>query len=184
LNHAIAHATSILHAGGLIAYPTEAVYGLGCDPLNHAACERLFTLKQRSPEQGVLLIAAAFEQIAHFIDSATPTAAIERACATWPGPYTWVFPRASCVPDWISGAHPTIALRITAHPLAAQLCRSFGGALVSTSANRHGEAPARNAAQVHAYFDQTIDLILEGAVGTLEQPTTIQDALTGATLRN
>jgi L-threonylcarbamoyladenylate synthase len=108
---------------------------------------------------------------------------LARAQASWPGPHTWVFPRASDVPDWIAGSHAGIALRVTAHAPAAQLCRTFGGALVSTSANRHGEAPARSAADVRAAFGDTLDAILDGPTGGLAQPTPIRDAVSGALLR-
>ena len=181
----LASVVAALRGGGVVAYPTEAVWGLGCDPRNRLACRKLFALKQRQPAQGVLLIAADFEQAAAYIDLATtPAAAIERARATWPGPHTWIFPRAHDVPDWIAGAHAGIALRVTAHPPAAALCRAFGGALVSTSANRHGEPPSRTAADVRASFGARLDGILNGATGGLEQPTPIRDASSGDILRN
>jgi|GEM_PF-17220 len=173
-----------LRAGGVVAYPTEAVFGLGCDPRNRAAFDKLFALKQRPPTQGVLLIGADFDQVAAYIDlAATPRAAIERAQATWPGPHTWIFPRAADVPDWIAGGHAGIALRVTAHVPAAQLCRAFGGALVSTSANRHGEPPTRTAADVRAAFGDMLDAILNAATGGLERPTPIRDAISGESVR-
>ncbi len=143
MDAAIATAVAALRAGGVIAYPTEAVYGLGCDPFNAAAVAHLFALKQRPAGQGVLLIAADFAQVERFIGDA-PEDAVARARASWPGPHTWVFPRSAATPDWLAGDHAGIALRVTAHTLAAQLCDAFGGALVSTSANRHGAAPARS----------------------------------------
>jgi L-threonylcarbamoyladenylate synthase len=179
---AIAQAVAALRAGGVIAYPTEAVYGLGCDPFNPSAVARLFALKKRPADQGVLLIAADFPQVEKFIGSVSGEV-VARARATWPGPHTWIFPRSPTTPAWLSGAHAGIALRITAHPLAAQLCRAFGGALVSTSANRHGEEPARNADAVHAAFGAELEYILDGAVGGLERPTPIRDAISGDLLR-
>jgi L-threonylcarbamoyladenylate synthase len=178
-------AIAALRSGGVVAYPTEAVYGLGCDPHHRAAFEKLFTLKQRPPVQGVLLIGADFEQIAPYIDlTSTPAAAIECARATWPGPHTWVFPRATATPAWLVGAHAGIALRVTAHPQAAALCRAFGSALVSTSANRHGEPPARDADGVRAIFGARVDAILQGDIGGLERPTPIRDAISGDFLRS
>lgn len=182
MDAAIAEAVAALRAGGVIAYPTEAVYGLGCDPFDRAAVARLFTLKQRPAEQGVLLIAADFSQVEKFI-GATPAAAVARARATWPGPHTWVFPRSAATPAWLSGAHSGIGIRVTAHPLAAALCRAFGAALVSTSANRHGAAPARTASAVRAAFAGELAYVLDGATGGLEQPTPIRDAISGAVLR-
>lgn len=182
---AIRQAAEALRAGGVVAYPTEAVFGLGCDPRNEAACLRLLRLKQRSPAQGVLLIGADFAQVAPWIDlAAVPATALARVQASWPGPHTWIFPAAADVPGWIRGEHPGIALRVTDHPIAAALCRAFGGALVSTSANRHGEAPARDAATVRAMFGGRLQAVLEGSLGGLEQPTPIRDAIDGSWLRH
>jgi L-threonylcarbamoyladenylate synthase len=171
-----------LRGGAVIAYPTEAVYGLGCDPLNESAVARLFALKQRPRDQGVLLIAAEFDQLKQFIGD-VPADAIARARATWPGPHTWVFPRSAATPAWLAGGHTGIAVRITAHAPASQLCRAFGAALVSTSANPHGTAPARSAAEVHAMFGNELAYILEGTVGGLERPTPISDAMSGNAIR-
>ncbi|MGA9335650.1 MAG: Sua5/YciO/YrdC/YwlC family protein [Rudaea sp.] len=182
---AISDAVAALRAGGIIAYPTEAVFGLGCDPLNQAAFARLFALKQRPPTQGVLLIGADFDQVAPYIDlTAIPASALETVRASWPGPNTWVCPRAHDAPEWIAGAHAGIALRVTAHPLASTLCRAFGGALVSTSANRHNCPPARNADAVRAAFGNELKYILDGALGGLDRPTPIRDALSGHIFRN
>lgn len=177
----IAQAAALLRSGGVLAYPTEAVLGLGCDPDDRAAFEKIFALKRRPSEQGVLLIAADFAQIADWID-ATP-AAIARAQATWPGAYTWIFPRSPRVPDWLAGAHDGIALRVTAHAPAAALCRAFGGPIVSTSANRHGEPPSRSADDAARIFADELDGLLDGPTGGQARPTPIADALTGAIIR-
>jgi len=179
---AIAAAVAALRSGGVIAYPTEAVYGLGCDPFDENAVKRLFALKQRPSGQGVLLIAADFAQIETYL-GAVPQEANARARATWPGPYTWVFPRAPTTPAWLAGAHNGIALRVTSHEQAADLCRAFGCALVSTSANRHGEPPARSAADVRAAFGDELAYILDGPLGELARPTPIRDAVSGELLR-
>ena len=181
---AIAAAVAALRSGGVVAYPTEAVYGLGVDPHDRAAVARLFELKRRPPDQGVLLIAADFAQVEKYIDASTPATALARARSTWPGPHTWVFPRSSAAPSWLTGAHAGIALRVSAHPLAAALCRAFAGALVSTSANRHGEAPARTAADVRSAFGDELAYILDGPIGELERPTPVHDAVTGAAIRS
>lgn len=183
-NSAIIECAAALRAGGVIAYPTEAVYGLGCDPANRAAFDRLFGLKRRPPAQGVLLIAAELAQIEAYADVAALSAvALARVQATWPGPHTWVIPRSSHCPAWIAGAHAGIAVRLTAHPLASALCREFGGAIVSTSANPHGSPPARDAEAVRALFGTDLAAILDGATGGLERPTPISDAVTGESLR-
>lgn len=168
----------------MLAYPTEAVYGLGCDPHDRAAFDRLFALKGRPATQGVLLIAADFDQIAPYIDlAAVPAAVLADVRASWPGPHTWIFPRSERVPAWVAGAHAGIALRVTAHAPAAALCRAFGAPLVSTSANPHGEPPARDVATLERYFGDRLDGAIEAALGGQERPTTIRDALSGAIIR-
>jgi len=179
----IAQAAIILQQGGLIAYPTEAVFGLGCDPFNPIAVERLCALKQRSIDQGLILIAANFSQVQKLI---TPLSEeiLQRATSTWPGPHTWVFPGSELVPEWVSGSHPSIALRVTAHPIATAICQQFGGAIVSTSANRHGQPPARTANEVRAMLGDEVDFIVEGEVGGLAQPTPIRDVVSGEVFRS
>lgn len=181
---AIEQAAAALRAGGVAAYPTEAVYGLGCDPHERQAVERIFALKGRPATQGVLLIGATFDHVAPYIDlDAVPAERLAGIRAEWPGPHTWIFPRAATVPAWIAGGHAGIALRVTAHPVAAALCRAFGGALVSTSANPHAEPPARDAATVRRYFHDGVDSVIDAPPGGATRPTSIRDALTGAIIR-
>ena len=178
-------AAAILRSGGVLAYPTEAVYGLGCDPHDPAAFERLFALKQRPPTQGVLLIAAEFAQVERYIDlDKVPAHVLAEVQASWPGPNTWIFPRTAAVPAWVAGAHAGIALRLTAHAPAAALCHAYGGALVSTSANPHGSAPARDAQTVLDYFGDALDGVLDAPLGGQQRPTVIRDALSGAIIRS
>jgi len=180
----LAAVATLLHRGGVLAYPTEAVFGLGCDPHDRIAFERLLALKQRPPTQGVLLIAADFAQVERYIElAAVPAGVMQQVRASWPGPSTWVFPRSSEVPGWIAGAHVGIALRVTAHAPAAALCRAFGGALVSTSANPHGQPPARSVQTVATYFDDGLDALLDAPLGGQASPTVIRDALSGAIIR-
>lgn len=177
-------AAALVRDGYVLAYPTEGVYGLGCDPANRTAFERIFALKQRPATQGVLLIAADFAQVERYIDLAkVPAVVLAQVKASWPGPHTWIFPRTSAVPDWVAGAHPGIALRVTAHAPAAALCRTCGMALVSTSANPHGAPPAMSAPTVREYFGDALDGVLDAPLGGLDRPTTIRDALTGAVIR-
>lgn len=178
----IGEAAAVLHRGGVLAYPTEGVYGLGCDPDDQAAFERIFAIKRRPSEQAVLLIAADFAQIEGWIGEA-PEVASERARKLWPGAHTFIFPRSPRVPDWITGGHAGIALRVTAHAPAAALCRAFGGPIVSTSANRHGEAPARNVRDIATLFGDELDGVLDAPLGGLDHPTPITDAVSGAIIR-
>lgn len=175
-------AAALLRTGGVLAYPTEGVYGLGCDPDDHEAFEKIFAMKRRPPEQGVLLIAADFEQVRGWIGAA-PESAFVRANAIWPGAHTFIFPRSPRVPEWVAGGHAGIALRVTAHAPSAALCRAFGGPIVSTSANRHGEPPARSAADVRAIFGDEPDGVLDAPLGGLDRPTPITDAVSGAIIR-
>ncbi len=177
-------AAAALRDGGVVAYPTEGVYGLGCDPHDEAAFRHVFALKQRPPSQGVLLIGADIDQVMPWIDiDAVPATVMATVRASWPGPHTWIFPRAAGVPAWVAGGHAGIALRVTAHAPAADLCRAFGGPIVSTSANPHGAAPARDAATVAAYFGDGLAAIVEAPLGGLDRPTSIRDALTGVIIR-
>ncbi len=180
----IAEAVAALQRGGVIAYPTEAVWGLGCDPRDEAATLRLLALKQRDVDKGLILIAAAEAQLASFIDMAALDAAQRDAVrASWPGPHTWIVPASAAAPRWITGAHAGIAVRVSAHPPVVELCRDYGGALVSTSANRAGEPAAHAIAQLDPRIVEGVDAVLAGETGGLERPTDIRDARTGAALR-
>ncbi|WP_183422283.1 Sua5/YciO/YrdC/YwlC family protein [Luteibacter sp. Sphag1AF] len=173
-----------MREGGVLAYPTEAVFGLGCDPHNLVAFERVFALKGRPATQGVLLIAADVAQIEPYVDmAAVPSAVLDEVYRSWPGPNTWIFPRTARVPSWVAGAHAGIALRVTAHEPAAALCRAFGGAIVSTSANPHGVPPARDTGPLAGWFGDALDGVLDGPTGGLASPTIIRDALSGAIIR-
>jgi L-threonylcarbamoyladenylate synthase len=177
-------AAALVRGGGVLAYPTEAVYGLGCDPHDRVAFERLFALKERPATQGVLLIAADFAQVEPYIDrAAVPDAVMDEVHATWPGPNTWVFPRSARVPEWVAGAHAGIALRVSFHAPVIALCRAFGAPLVSTSANPHGQPPARDVATLARYFGERLEGALDAPLGGLDRPTIIRDALTGAIIR-
>lgn len=180
----IAKLAGALRRGGVIAYPTEGVFGLGCDPARAEAVARIFALKERPADRGVLLVAGDFDQLAPWIAlDAVPEAALAAARRHWPGAVTFVFPASPKVPAWIAGRHGSVALRHSAHPATVALCRAFGGAIVSTSANRHGEAPCRTAAEVRRKFHGVIDGVLDAPTGGLAGPTPIRDALSGAWLR-
>jgi L-threonylcarbamoyladenylate synthase len=178
----VRRAAGLLAGGGVVAYPTDAVYGLGCDPLDVAAVARILALKDRSPEKGLILVAADRDQLRPFVDIDAPSVR-ERIGDSWPGPVTWLVPALAGVPEWLTGAHETLAVRVTAHAGAAALCRAFGGAIVSTSANRSGRAPARTALAARLAFGAALDDILPGRCGDRREPSTIRDARTGETLR-
>lgn len=177
INHAVQH----LKQGHIIAYPTEAVFGLGCDPFNEQAVHSLLKLKNRESSKGFILIVSNWEQINPLIKPIPEQKLIEIK-KTWPGPITWVFPASKNVPSWITGENQTIALRMTSHPIAKSLCDEFQKAIVSTSANTASNPPARTIAEVKEYFEN-IDYILTGKLGNLSGPTPIRDALTGTWYR-
>lgn len=173
----------ILQHGGVIAYPTEAVYGLGCDPLNESAVKRICELKHRSIEKGLILIASEWKQLQPYVQT-IPEENLQKILNTWPGPITWVFPASQLAPPWITGKQNSIAIRVTAHPIARELCIAYDKPIVSTSANREGKEPARDAKTVKEIFGDEIDYIVSGKVGNHAKPTAIYDALTGSTLRS
>lgn len=175
-------ALSALAQGQVIAYPTEAVYGFGCDPFRADAVARLLQLKRRPVEKGLILVASSWRQLELLIEPIPPRA-LAQVLSTWPGPFTWVFPASSAAPSWIRGAHRTIALRVSAHPVVQELCQAYGGPIVSTSANRDGEAPLRDARMVEMMFGKTVDFIVPGRVGGQSSPTMIRDAVSGMILR-
>lgn len=178
----IREAVRRIEAGGVIAYPTETVYGLGCDPFNAAAVLRLLDLKQRSIEQGLILIASDFACLEPLL-LPLPTAIRDRVMTTWPGPVTWTLPCLPETPVWLRGAHRSLAVRLTSHPLARALCNAWNGPLVSTSANRHGHPSATSALGVRIAFDGELDFILHGTPTGSGKPSEIRDGVTGQVLR-
>jgi L-threonylcarbamoyladenylate synthase len=175
-------AARYIRQGGIVAYPTEAVYGLGCDPLNADAVLRLLALKQRSMDKGIILIASTIKQIEPFILPLT-TQHKQLLDKTWPGPITWLLPAQPSAPQWITGKHDQIALRVIAHPLAKALCETVGHAIVSTSANISQRPPAKTPLAIRRYFHNALDYILTGPLGNLDKPTEIRDLITGDSIR-
>nr|VFK29917.1 MAG: L-threonylcarbamoyladenylate synthase [Candidatus Kentron sp. MB]VFK74996.1 MAG: L-threonylcarbamoyladenylate synthase [Candidatus Kentron sp. MB] len=181
-NWRLRRAASVLRKRGIIAYPTEAVFGLGCDPRDSDAVLRLIALKKRSIDQGLILVASGFSQLRPFVELLPPER-MRDIEASWPGPVTWLFPARPTTPVSLTGRHASLAIRVSAEPSVAALCEHFGDALVSTSANPSGRPPARTALGVRRYFGQRLDDILPGSVGGLSKPSEIRDGLTGLVLR-
>lgn len=180
----IHQAAAVLHRGGVIAYPTEAVWGLGCDPFDEAAVLRLLALKQRAVDKGLILVAGALAQFSGLLDwDALPGNRREAVFASWPGPHTWIVPASGRVPHWITGAHDGVAVRVSAHPVVVALCAAFGGPLVSTSANPAGAPPPTTLAALVPELRAALDGVVAGDTGGLARPTGIRDARSGASLR-
>ena len=183
----IEEAVKVLHQGGVIAYPTEAVYGLGCDPENILAIKKILALKQRDKEKGLILVAASFEQLQPYLQTLEKNIE-EKIHASWlkPGsvPVTWLVPAKKDVSEYLKGQFDTLAVRVSHHPVVKKLCTRFEGAIVSTSANIASQEAARTAAEVKAIFNEKLDLIIEGETDVNLRPSEIRDALTDQVIRS
>ena len=176
-NWQIQQAARVVRNGGVIAYPTEAVWGLGCDPWNDEAVERLLALKDRPVHKGLILVAAEVEQFDFLLED-LPEIWLARLAGSWPGPNTWLVPHQNRLPEWISGQHDSVALRVSDHPQVRALCR-LTGPLVSTSANPAGRPSARSRLRVEQYFPGQLDAVLGGALGGRKNPSLIRDLISG-----
>jgi L-threonylcarbamoyladenylate synthase len=170
-----------LKRGGLIAYPTESCYGLGCDPDNRKAVQRILKLKQRPQRKGLILIASHYHQVAHYLQPLTPAGQMKLQ-QDGAQAITYLMPVKPSCPRWLRGEHDTLAVRFTAHPFARNLCRSAGSALVSTSANRSGMRPAKTYAECQRMFGKKV-WVLRGRVGKRRQPSTIRAWADGRIIR-
>ncbi|CAM4184520.1 MULTISPECIES: L-threonylcarbamoyladenylate synthase [Shewanella] len=170
--------------GGVIAYPTEAVYGLGCDPDNDEAIQKLLDLKQRPWQKGLILVASDFSQLTPYIDCSVLTEAqMQSAFDKWPGPFTFIMPKHPGLSSLLSGQFDSLAVRVSNHPGVQALCQALGKPIVSTSANLTGEEPALTPEEVIRQFDGKIDGLVAGSLGAEPKPSTIIDVISGKILR-
>lgn len=167
--------------GGVIAYPTEAVFGLGCLPLNESAVRRILKLKQRSVHKGLILIAADIEQFDMFVDF-SKVKNLQRIRDSWPGPITWLVSARYQTPYWLTGIYETLAVRVSDNPTVQALCGELGS-IVSTSANPQATSPAKSSQQVSAYFKMDIDYVIPAQITNTMRPTEIRNAITGDIVR-
>ncbi|MFS2221916.1 L-threonylcarbamoyladenylate synthase type 1 TsaC [Pantoea sp. B65] len=175
---------ALLQQQTVIAYPTEAVFGLGCDPDSESAVLKLLALKQRPVEKGLILIAADYQQLQPYLaDQQLSEQQRERMFSRWPGPVTWVVPASATTPRWLTGRFDSLAVRVSDHPDVQQLCRAFGKPLVSTSANLTGAEPCRSVAEVQAQFGAHFPLLV-GKTGGRLNPSEIRDVITGELIRH
>lgn len=144
--------------------------------------KRLLELKQRPEHKGLILISDRFERLLDFVTPLEPAQMVP-VLASWPGPNTWLLPAQPWVPRWIRGDHDSIAVRVSAHPVARALCKTVEMPLISTSANISSQPPARSPWQIRLQFGNRIDQLLPGPLGDQAKPTPIHDARTGTTLR-
>jgi L-threonylcarbamoyladenylate synthase len=167
----VRRAGRIVRSGGIVAYPTEGVFGLGCLPDDMAAVARILRIKRRDPDMGLLLIASCIEQLAPWVDLPCPAPALESSVDR---PVTWIVPASTAVPYWIRGKQSGVGVRITAHEIAAALCDAAGSALVSTSANFSGQPATRNRYVLRRRFRDLVDCIVPGDCGPAAGPSEIR----------
>lgn len=180
-DYPLARLRAHLARGGLIAYATESCFGLGCDPGNRRAVERLLRLKGRPRPKGLIVIGAEAAQFRRYL-APLPESLQVRLPEWWPGPVTLLLPVSRACPPWLKGRHPKLAVRVTAHAGAARLCRRLGMALVSTSANRSGHKPLKTAAACRRAFGAQVR-VLPGRIGVRKRPSTILDPQQARVLR-
>jgi L-threonylcarbamoyladenylate synthase len=178
----IEQAVKSLHQGGVIAYPTESVFGLGCDPKNLQAVQNLLDIKSRPSSKGLIIIASNIEQLEPWVDfSQVPN--LQDLKSSWPGPETWLVPCTNDVSELLRGTHSTLAVRVSAHPVVQELCKQFGGAIISTSANKNGEAAENDLLSLQQLFSEQVNCYVKGDVSGNDRPSRIRDALSGSLIR-
>ncbi|MFT5579391.1 MAG: L-threonylcarbamoyladenylate synthase [Paraglaciecola psychrophila] len=175
-------AAKLMREGAVIAYPTEAVWGLGCDPHNRTAIARLLQIKGRSADKGLIQVAASIEQFQPALNGLDEHL-LARLDNSWPGPVTWLVPDNGSAEQLVRGHFSAVALRVSAHPLVAALCDAFGGPIVSTSANFSGDQAPRWPWQVRRQLGPQLDFLVGGSVGASRKPSQIRDLISGAIIR-
>ncbi len=170
-----------MNKGGVIAYPTEAVFGLGCMPLFQDSVFRILQLKHRAVEKGLILVASSIEQLEDYVHFEN-LSRIDQIRDSWPGPVTWLIPAKKKTPVWLTGSHKTLAVRVSAHPIVNALCRELGP-IVSTSANPAGSEPAISTQEVLSYFGEELDYVIPADIRNNLSPTEIRDAQNGNIIR-
>lgn len=186
-SHEVANQLSVEQAlteGAVICYPTEAIFGLGCDPDNHDAVLKLLQLKGRPQSKGLILVADNYSQCLPYVeDTKIPLHKRAEIFSSWPGAVTWLLPAKDSTPSWLTGGRQTIAIRVTAHPVVKHICRAFAKPIVSTSANFSGEVPVTSLSQAQALFADQVDYYVDGPLGSHSSPSVIKDAMTGKVIR-
>jgi L-threonylcarbamoyladenylate synthase len=175
-------AVETVNNGGIIVYPTESVYGLGCNPFDQKSVEKLLLLKKRNVDKGLILIAS---HVQHILPLIKPIEAndLSRALKTWPGHHTWVFPKSKIVPYWVSGKYESIAVRVSKNPIVIELCQNLNSPLISTSANISTENELCSISDIKSVFGNQVDFYLDAPTGKESKPSTIHDAHTNTIIR-
>lgn len=184
ITSSLQHLKPALEAGGIIACPTEAVWGLSCDPFSEMAVKSLLTLKRREMAKGMIVVADTIDRLMPLLDQ-LESEKRDKVINSWPGPYTWILPDCdNLFPHWVKGNNVSVACRVSAHKPLTEVAALAGGFVVSTSANFAGEPPIRSLAEIknHPILD-SVQGVYDATLGTLSQPTQIRDGQTGAILR-
>jgi len=182
IGQSIQSAVATVQSGGLLVYPTEGVYGIGCDYRNQSTVLRLLQLKKRKIQQGLVLIASHIDQVLCLIQP-LDRLHLARALKTWPGHHTWVFPASSLAPKWVTGSHDSVAIRVTEHPTVKALCDHLGHALISTSANISGQVTPNKSQEIQDIWGNQVNYYLDLPLGGANQPSPIRLASDGRQLR-
>ncbi len=175
----IARAAATLRTGGLVAFPTETVYGLGADASNAEAVKKVFAAKGRPHDHPLIVHLASVSQVSEWASEISPAAQM-LANKFWPGPLTLVMKRAPRVSDLVTGGQDTVALRVPSHPVAQALLQQFSDGVVAPSANKFGRVSATTAEHVHAEFGDAVDCVLDGGACDVGIESTIVDVSRGA----
>lgn len=174
--------TRAVSRGAVFGYPTDTIWGFGCHPLIANSVNRILQIKNRGPEKGLILLSSRIEYCAAYLDAdAQQLESIRLPCER---PTSWLVPASAFCPPWISGNFPTVAIRITDHPLLQILCDRLQAPIVSTSANRAGRPPVRNSLQMRKQFCDELDFIVSGFAAGSGRPSEIKSFSSGATLRS
>ena len=176
------YASKVLKEGGVIAYPTESCFGLGCDPRDHSAIRRILRIKRRIKSKGLILVSDHFSRFRGLV-SGIPVITRKTVLASWPGPSTWLLPVRPGVSSWLTGEYETLAVRVSRDRTIRGICGAAEMAIVSTSANRAGKSPLRTYDQVVLCLGEEVDYVVCGIIGMQNSPSTIRDGITGEVIR-
>ncbi len=170
-----------LNTGKIIAYPTESIYGIGCDPYNYGAVQNIYKIKNRPNKKPMILIASDVKQIENLVDH---KAINQSVIESWPGHITWLLPASNDCPQWLYEKESRkVAIRVSAHATVASICDNFNKPIISTSANKSMDEPITKIEKIKDIFDNEIDFIVEGCLGNEPRPSVIRDLETGKVIR-
>ncbi len=175
-------ASNLLHDGEIIIYPTESIYGIGCDPWNESSVNKIYEIKNRPSNKPMIIVGSDIAQIEKLVDVRSLNRSV---IDSWPGHSTWLIPSNKSCPPWLKDAITAkVAIRISEHETVKKLCIDFGKPLISTSANLSEVLPSKDKAEIEKIFSSSIEYIVEGLLGGSESPSIIRDMLTGEIVRS